>query len=97
MNKLMPNTLIWIWAICGCVALLSALPWMGICNEDGPCGWFLGVLGLVGFGGAFLSAMVSNIHDPNPVLVVFFNWILFALVAIAIAKYRKRRKGVSVS
>jgi len=95
--KLTPNTLIWIWAISGCLAVLSVLPWMGICNEDGPCGVFLGVFGLIGFGGAVLSAMLTNLHDPNPVLVVIFNWIFFALVAIAIAKFRKRLKGEPVA
>jgi hypothetical protein len=67
----------------------SVLPLMSICSEDGFCGVFL----LLGFVGMVLSAMVSNLHDPNPVLVVLFNWVLFALIAIAVAKFRKRRKG----
>jgi hypothetical protein len=48
---------------------------------------------LMGFGGLLLSAMVSNLHDPNVVLAVLFNWIIFALVAIAVAKFRKHRRG----
>jgi hypothetical protein len=93
MAKLTPNTLVWIWAISGCLAVLSVLPWMGICNEGGPCSMFLGVFGVIGLGGAVLSSMVSNLHNPNPILIVFFNWVSFALVAIAIAKFRKHRKG----
>ncbi|HEY6376095.1 MAG TPA: hypothetical protein VIX90_11295 [Edaphobacter sp.] len=86
MPKLQSRTLAWIWTISGCLAVLSVLPLMDVCR---PCGVFL----LMGFVGAVLSAMVSNLHDPNPVLVVLFNWILFALLAIAVAKVRKRRKG----
>lgn len=97
MPKLQSRTLIWIWAISGCLALLSVLPWVGICNEGGPCAWFLGVFGVIGFGGVVLSAMVTNLHNPNPVLIVLFNWIFFALVAIAIAKFRKRRKGAPIA
>jgi hypothetical protein len=96
MPKFQSRTLIWIWAISGCLAALSVLAWIGICSE-GPCAWFLGVFGVIGFVGALLSAMVSNLHNPNPVLIVLFNWILFALVAIAIAKFRKRRKGVPIA
>jgi len=91
MAKLQSRTQIWIWMVSGCLAVLSVLPLMSICS--GPCGVFL----LMGFGGAILSAMVSNLHDPNPVLVVLFNWILFALVAIAIAKFRKHRKGAPIA
>jgi hypothetical protein len=93
MSKLQSRTLTWIWIVSGCLAALSVLPLMSVCDVEGPCGVFL----LMGFGGAVLSAMVSNLHDPNPVLVVLFNWVLFALVAIAIAKFRKRRKGGSAA
>ena len=93
MPKLLPRTLTWIWAVSGCLAVLSVLPLTDVCNTDGPCGVFL----VMGFGGMVLSAMVSNLHDPNRVLVVLFNWILFALVAIAITKFRKRSKGESAS
>jgi hypothetical protein len=90
MPKLQSRTLAWIWTLSGCLAVLSILPLTNLCGDDGgPCGVFL----LIGFGGVVLSAMVSNLHDPNLVLIVLFNWVLFALVAIAIAKFRKHRKG----
>jgi hypothetical protein len=93
MAKLRSKTLTWIWVVSGCLAALSVLPLLSVCSEDSPCGMFLGLFLVLGFGGAVLSAMVSNLHDPNPVLVVLFNWIFFGLVAIAIAKFIKRRKG----
>jgi amino acid transporter len=89
MTKLQPKTLTWIWAVLGCLAILSVSPLLSVCDQDGPCG----VLMLMGFGGLLLSAMVSNLHDPNVVLAVLFNWIIFALVAIAVAKFRKHRRG----
>jgi hypothetical protein len=91
MPKLERKMLTWIWMISGCVAVLSALPLMSVCSVDGPCVMFLGIFQFVGFGGTLLSAMVSNLHVPNPVLVVLFNWILLALIAIVIAKLVKHR------
>jgi hypothetical protein len=92
MPKLQLNALTWIWAISGCVAVISVLPWMGIRNDQGPWGAFLGVFGVLGFVGVVLSAMLTNMHDPNPVIAIF-NWIIFAVVAIAVAKFKRRRKG----
>jgi hypothetical protein len=74
------------------MAVLSVLPFMSVCSEDGPCGIFLGVFGLLGFGGAILSAMLSNLHDPNPVLIVLFNWVFFGFMGILITSFIKRRK-----
>jgi len=93
MAKLEQKTLAWIWTISGLLAGLSILPLTNVCSNEGPCGVFL----MVGLIGLTLSAIVSNIHDPNLALAVFFNWILFASVAIAIAKFRRSRRGESAS
>jgi hypothetical protein len=91
MPKLEWKTVIWIWMISGCVALVSVLPVLGFCSEGGPCVMFVGIFQFVGFVGTKLSAILSSLDVPNPVLVVLFNWILFALVAIVIAKLVKHR------
>lgn len=91
MANLSNKTKIWVWVISGILALLSVLPVANVCSADGPCGVFL-VLGLVGI---FFSGIVSNLHDPNAVLGALLNWLIFAMAAFALLKWRAHRKEAS--
>jgi predicted membrane metal-binding protein len=75
--------------ISGILALLSVLPVMNVCSDQGPCGVFL-VLGLVGI---FFSGIVSNVHNPNALLGALLNWVIFATVAIVLLKLWARWRG----
>jgi hypothetical protein len=72
------------------IALTYLLPIFEVCSYEGVCGVFV----LFAFPGMILSALVSNIHDPNPWLVVLFNWILYVFVLMGIRKLiRKFREN----
>ena len=77
-----------VWMIAGVLAFLSVLPVMNVCSADGACGVFM-VLGLVGI---FFSGTVSNMHDPNAFIGALLNWLIFAMIAFALLKWRARRK-----
>ena len=82
MPKLSNKTKVCVWFIAGVFAILSALPVTNVCSDDGPCGVFL-MLGILGYA---ISAVATNVHDPNVSLGVALNWLIFALVGLGLLK-----------
>jgi hypothetical protein len=76
-------------SISAAIAVTYLLPNFEACSYDGLCGVFI----LFAFPGMILSALASNIHDPNPWLVVLFNWIIYFFVLMGLKKLIRKFRG----
>jgi hypothetical protein len=76
-------------SISAAIAATYLLPNFEVCSYDGVCGVFI----VFAFPGMILSALVSNIHDPNPWLVLFFNWIFYFFVLMGVKKLIRKFRG----
>jgi hypothetical protein len=79
-----------IWSISGVIAITYLLTEFDVCSAGGG---FCDVIFLLALPGMLLSALVSNIHDPNPWLVVLFNWISYFFVLMGLNKLVRNFRG----
>jgi hypothetical protein len=69
--------------VSGVVAVISALPVLEVCSDGG----IRGHLVAFGFPGLLVSIAVSgNAHAFNAWIMAISNWVLYALVLLALQK-----------
>ena len=70
-----PDRAFWITiAVCAIVAMLGCIPLFVDIDAQG--------LLVLAFPGMFMSAMLTNIHDPNPYFAFVFAWGFWVLVFV---------------